>query len=305
MKALYPFQSMEVLSGLFGLTRQGYYKQNQEQTKEVLREDIVLELVKEARKKLHRFGGRALLGKIKKDLEAHQIQIGRDAFFNLLARNGLLVKTRKRKVYTTNSNHWFRKHPNLLVDPFIPTKAGQLWVSDITYLRVVDRFTYLALVTDAYSRKIVGYCLSESLQADLCVKALNMALANNEITPGLIHHSDRGLQYCSDKYVKILNKNSIRISMTQSGSPYDNALAERVNGIIKNDVLPPVPLISFKDASNKVDEAINTYNNYKPHSSCNMLTPSQAHQQEGVLKKHWKNYRKKQKENTNTDLFIN
>ncbi|HYG37648.1 MAG TPA: IS3 family transposase [Cytophagales bacterium] len=304
MKELYPFESMEVLSGLFGLTRQGYYKQNQEQTAVVLRENIVLELVKEARKKLHRCGGRVLLAKIKEGLEAHQIQMGRDAFFNLLASNGLLVKTRKRKVYTTNSNHWFRKYPNLLIDQFIPTKAGQLWVSDITYLRLEDRFIYLALITDAYSRKIVGYCLSESLQADLCVKALKMALANNEICTGLIHHSDRGLQYCSDKYVKILNKKGIRISMTQSGSPYDNALAERVNGIIKNEVLPPVPLVSFKDALSKVDEAIDIYNNYKPHSSCNMLTPSQAHQQEGVLKKHWKTYRKKQKENS-TSLSIN
>ena len=294
MKELYPSKSMEVLSGLFGVTRQCYYKQNQEQTTEVLREDVVLKLVKEVRQKLHRCGGRVLLDKIKEGLEAHQIQMGRDAFFDLLARNGLLVKTRKRKVYTTNSNHWFRKYPNLLIDAFTPTKPGQLWVSDITYLRLEERFIYLALITDAYSRKIVGYCLSENLQAELCVKALKMA-SNNKISSGLIHHSDRGLQYCSDKYVKILNKNGVRISMTQSGSPYDNAMAERVNGIIKNDVMPPVSLKSFKDALKKVDEAIDTYNNYKPHSSCDKLTPSEAHKREGYLKKHWKNNRKTKK----------
>jgi putative transposase len=295
MKELYPSKSMEILSGLFGLTRQGYYKQNQEQATQTLREDVVLELIEEVRKKLHRCGGRVLLDKIKGGLKAHQIQMGRDAFFDLLARNGLLVKTRKRKVYTTNSNHWFRKYPNLLINPFTPTKSGQLWVSDITYLRLEERFIYLALITDAYSRKIVGYCLSENLQADLCVRALEMALASNEISSRLIHHSDRGLQYCSDKYVKILNRNGISISMTQSGSPYDNAMAERVNGIIKNEVMPPVLLQSFKDALKKVDEAIETYNNYKPHSSCDMLTPTEAHKREGYLKKCWKTYRKTKK----------
>ena len=228
-------------------------------------------------------------------MKEHHIEIGRDAMFDLLATHQLLIRKRKRRVpVTTFSDHWMRKYPNLIVD-FIPTAPNQLWVSDITYITLKDDFAYLSLITDAYSRKIVGFYLSETLSADGCIKALQMALKNNPQLGRLIHHSDRGSQYCCADYVSILDKHFIKISMTQSGDPLENAIAERVNGILKDELLEKI-YINYQEAKQAIAAAISIYNYQRPHSSIDMLTPVEAHLREGELKRRWKNYYSKKKE---------
>lgn len=222
-------------------------------------------------------------------LTAHSFQIGRDAMFDLLAERGLLVTKRKRRgPITTLSKHRFKKYPNIIRD-FIPIAPNQLWVSDITYIRLVDGFAYLSLITDAYSRKIVGFYLSKDLSAQGSLRALKMALANNPNIVGLIHHSDRGVQYCCDAYVKLLQDNNVKISMTEKGDPLENAIAERVNGILKQELLEEV-FQSFEAAQKEVAIACSTYNHLRPHGSINNLKPADAHLQTGEINKRWKNY---------------
>jgi putative transposase len=221
----------------------------------------------------------------------HQLDLGRDALFDLLREHHLLIRSRKRNVQTTFSRHRFKKYKNLIRD-FIPLAPNLLWVSDITYIVMADGFGYLSLITDAYSRKIVGYNLSETLEASGSVNALLMALASCEDATNLMHHSDRGVQYCCNDYVKILTERSIKISMTENGDPLENAIAERVNGILKCELLQG-KYKSFEDARSSIKKAENIYNTLRPHSSCNMLTPIEAHKKQGELKKHWKNYYKK------------
>jgi transposase InsO family protein len=207
----------------------------------------------------------------------------------MLRNQGLLVRKRKRsRPQTTFSNHWLRKYQNLIIG-FIPNAPNQLWVSDITYIHLEEGFAYLSLITDAYSHKIIGFYLCEDLSAKGCVLALRMALKNNPSYDNLIHHSDRGLQYCSHDYVELLEGNRIKISMTQNGDPLENAMAERVNGILKDELLE-ICYPTFAQAQVAIASAISTYNFQRPHSSVDMLTPVIAHTKTGVLKKHWKNY---------------
>jgi transposase InsO family protein len=180
-----------------------------------------------------------------------------------------------------------RRYPNL-ASGFEPTAANQLWVSDITYVRVGEGFGYLSLVTDAYSRKIVGYALSRDLTARGCVAALRMALEANPVRERLIHHSDRGMQYYSTRYLKLLGK-AIRISMSEKSDPLENAIAERVNGILKQELLPK-RFESFGDAEMAIDEAVSIYNHLRPHLSIDMLTPAEAHACTGTLERRWKAY---------------
>ena len=232
----------------------------------------------------------------------HQIIIGRDAFFDLLSEHNLLVRKRKRrKPITTFSDHWMRKHPNL-IEGFYPTAPNQLWVSDITYIIVGNGFAYLSLITDAYSRKIVGFYLSIDLSAEGCIRALEMALDNNPVLGRLIHHSDRGSQYCCSDYVKILNDNFIKISMTQNGDPRENAIAERVNGILKDELLDK-SYLNYQEAVRSVSIAISIYNHQRPHSSIDYLTPIEAHFRSGKLKRRWKNYYSKKKETKPEAVF--
>jgi transposase InsO family protein len=235
-------------------------------------------------------------------MQEHHIHIGRDAFFNLLSdRNLLIRKRRRRKPITTFSDHWMRKHPNL-IEGFYPTAPNQLWVSDITYIVVGDGFAYLSLITDAYSRKIVGFYLSKDLSAEGCIRALKMALENNPVLGRLIHHSDRGSQYCCSDYVKILNDNFIKISMTQNGDPRENAIAERVNGILKDELLSKSHL-DYNEAIRNVSIAISTYNHQRPHGSIDYLTPIEAHFRSGEIKRRWKNYYSKKKEVEPAEVF--
>jgi len=236
-----------------------------------------------------RLGTRKLHYLISDNLKQHDIQIGRDKLFDLLATQGLLVRRRKRrKAVTTDANHPFGKYPNL-VKGMQPQRANELWVSDITYISLEEGFCYLNLVTDAYSRKIVGYCLYPTLQYQGTLQALQMALQGLPHRHGrLVHHSDRGLQYCCGAYVKLLEQKGIAISMTENGDPYENALAERMNGILKSEFRLDEAFCSYEQATEAVNSAISIYNNSRPHSSCDYLTPEQAHQKQGVLKARWK-----------------
>jgi transposase InsO family protein len=288
-------RSIQTLCSLLGYSRQAFYKFIKHAEKEALQHDLILQEVLSIRKTQKRLGTRKLLFKMDGFMKEHQIEIGRDAMFDLLATHKLLVRKRKRRIpLTTFSDHWMRKYPNLIVD-FIPTAPNQLWVSDITYITLKDDFAYLSLITDAYSRKIVGFYLSETLSADGCIKALQLALKNNPQLGRLIHHSDRGSQYCCADYVGILDKHFIKISMTQSGDPLENAIAERVNGILKDELLEK-NYPNYEQARQAIAAAISIYNYQRPHSSIDMLTPIEAHLREGELKRRWKNYYSKKKE---------
>lgn len=212
--------------------------------------------------------------------------MGRDKLFDLLRFHGLLIRKRKRTVKTTDSHHWLKKYPTLIKELVITTPE-QLWVSDITYIRTLQGFSYLSLLTDAYSRKIVGYALHETLEAEGPLQALRMAISKHKRNAPfvLIHHSDRGIQYCSAEYIAILRMENIAISMTQSGSPYDNSLAERVNGTIKNDFFPKQIYKDHKEANEQIGRIIAIYNEIRPHDSIDYLTPQQAHEKEGPIKK--------------------
>jgi putative transposase len=287
---------------LLGYSRQAYYQQKKHSEKESLQHDLLINEVLKIRKIQKRLGGRKLLHMLERFIQEHHISIGRDAFFDLLSERKLLVRKRKRrKPITTFSDHWMRKYPNL-IEGFYPTAPNQLWVSDITYIVLVNCFAYLSLITDAYSRKIVGFYLSMDLSAEGCIKALNMALSNNPVLGKLIHHSDRGSQYCCSDYVKILNDIYIKISMTQNGDPKENAIAERVNGILKDELLDKVYL-DYKQAVKGVAVAISTYNHQRPHGSIDYLTPYEAHFMSGELKRRWKNYYSKVKEMEPAEVF--
>ena len=280
---------------MLGFSRQAYYQNKKQIEKESLQYGILIDEVLEIRKTQKRLGCRKLIHKLEPFMAQHQIVIGRDAFFDLLSERNLLVRRRKRrKPITTFSDHWMRKYPNL-IEGIYPTAPNQLWVSDITYIVVGNGFAYLSLITDAYSRKIVGFYLSEDLSAEGCIRALEMALDNNPILGRLIHHSDRGSQYCCSDYVKILNDNFIKISMTQNGDPRENAIAERVNGILKDELLDKSHL-NYKEAVRNVSIAISIYNHQRPHGSIDYLTPIEAHFRSGKLKRRWKNYYSKKKE---------
>jgi transposase InsO family protein len=275
---------------LLGYSRQAYYKIIKAHGKSRFEADFLLAEINHIRSIQPCLGGRKLLYKLQGFMLSHDISMGRDAFFELLRQEQLLVKKRKLKYpKTTFSFHQFHKHPNLITG-FIPTAANQLWVSDITYIKLLEGFSYLSLVTDAYSRKIVGFDLCERLSAKGCITALKMAVKDNPgKQAGLIHHSDRGVQYCCNDYIGLLSRNQIGISMTQSGDPLENAIAERINGILKQELLRH-RYDTYKQARPLVSKAIGIYNNERPHSSVDMLTPVQAHQMQGALKKHWRNY---------------
>ena len=274
---------------LLGYSRQSYYQGIKYIQQKAFESDIIIEEVLRYRKCQKRLGTRKLLDEMQVFLSSHGLRIGRDAMFNLLAEKGLLIIRRKRRGFiTTLSKHRFKKYPNIIRE-FIPITPNQLWVSDITYIHLSSGFAYLSLITDAYSRKIVGFYLSKDLSARGPLMALKMALAGNPNRTELIHHSDRGVQYCCDAYVKLLQDKNIQISMTQNGDPLENAIAERVNGILKQELLEEI-FPDYLIAQKAVAVACSTYNHLRPHGSINNLKPAEAHQKNGELKKRWKNY---------------
>jgi len=270
--------SLDNLCTAFGYTRQAWYNHLKRSELQAFQEHMVLQKIKEIRKDLPKTGCIKLYKALNNGfLKALGITMGRDAVFDLVRENGMLVKSKKRHVTTTNSFHRYRIHPDL-VQRRHARRAEEIWVSDITYITTMAGFAYLSLVTDAYSRKIVGHYLSTNLKASGCLKALNQAVKDRKYPEKtLIHHSDRGTQYCCDEYVSQLRQNTIQISMTQTGSPYDNAIAERVNGILKTEFDLYKTFKSYSQASAAVDHAIYKYNNLRLHASCDYQTPESMH----------------------------
>lgn len=239
------------------------------------------------RRQLPRSGGRKIYHMISDELESHSIKMGRDKLFDYLRSECLLVSNRRKYHKTTNSRHWMRKYPNSIKNVEI-NRPEQVWVADITYLQVRKKHYYLHLITDAYSKRIVGFELADNMQAETTLKALNKAIAEREYDEKLTHHSDRGLQYCSYIYTQTLKNNNIEISMTQESDPYENAVAERVNGILKSEFGLDNIFENYERLELQTLESIALYNQLRPHISIGLLTPDQAHKQRIIKIKTWK-----------------
>ena len=271
-----------------GYTPQAYHKKTKKQLIKQVNDDLVIQQVHHIRKEQPRCGTRKLLIMLQPFLQQHHIVIGRDYFFDLLAKNKMLVRKTKRSVHTTNSKHHFYRYPNMAKD-FTPLKAHELWVSDITYIPLKNRFAYLFLITDAYSRKIVGHHVSDDMKVSSAVVALKKALAQKPVETIVMHHSDRGIQYCSNEYVNLLQQHHALISMTQNGDPLENAIAERVNGILKTELISSF-YEDIDKAALSIARAVIIYNFKRRHSSLNWQIPADVHNQKGPQIKRWKNY---------------
>ena len=272
---------------MFGINRQIYYRSTKRSRTSKNKAEQVVELVENIRMKMPKIGGRKLYFMLNEPLKT--LKIGRDKFFNILKANHLLITPKRSYHITTNSHHRFRKHKNLVLDYQI-TKPNQVWVADITYIGNRKNPSYLSLITDAYSKKIVGHHVAENLTTEGSLLALKKAINTTELKElSLIHHSDRGLQYCSDEYQKNLEKNNIKCSMTQNSDPYENAVAERINGILKQEFNIDKFDVETKIKRKIVEESIKIYNELRPHFSNHYLTPNQMHKQEKLKIKTYKN----------------
>lgn len=279
MRLLYPEHGLEKHCRLFGKSRQAYYNWKGTNNTRTLFEAVVVEMVRDIRIELknQRIGGRKLLLLLNEKLSKDNLKIGRDSLYSIMSENNLLVRKRRRRVQTTYSDHNLRRYPNLIKGKTI-TKPENLWVSDITYIKVGEGYNYLSLLSDAFSRKIVGYYLNENLSSKGPEEALLMALAQREdLKSNLIHHSDQGVQYCSYNYVSLLRSSDIKISMSKKASPQENAIAERINGILKNEYQLEKGFTNTAKAKTRIREAIYSYNYKRPHMSLGMKTPQQMH----------------------------
>lgn len=261
---------------MFGVSRQSIYQKENHISLRSQELKLVKEAVIDIRMKMPRLGTRKLYYLLGERFSEMSIKIGRDAFFDFLRAENMLIKPKKNYTKTTNSKHWLRKHPNLFLG-LVVKEPEQVFVSDITYIKSQEQTHYLSLVTDAYSRKIMGHHLSDDMSAENVVKALRMAVKNKRTNKVSIHHSDRGLQYCSELYQKELKKSNIIPSMTDGYDCYQNALAERVNGILKNEFF--IYKCRNKNELQKlVDESIEIYNDKRPHVNLRMKTPNFVHE---------------------------
>ena len=264
---------MSQVCAIFNLTRQAVYKYRKAMVRQQVGEYLIVKMVQDIRRKMPMVGGRKLYWMLREDLEKLRSSVGRDKFFDILRKNNLLVKRRNRYAVTTNSRHWFYIYGNL-VKGMTVDGPNRVFVADITYLRLRTGFCYLALVTDVYSRKIVGWDVSESLSFNGALRAMKMALYGVADGSKLTHHSDRGIQYCCHEYIDLLKKYGASISMGEAGNPYDNAIAERVNGILKTEFLLDATFADLAAATRAAHEAITTYNDFRPHMSIGYQTPS-------------------------------
>ncbi|WP_159021059.1 IS3 family transposase [Algibacter sp. L3A6] len=271
------FACLSTISSCFGLKRDAYYKYKHRADKRLKLEQQIITIVRKRRKSLPREGVRKLEKSLKNDFIKANLKVGRDTLFNTLRKHQMLTLRKKTSARTTNSHHRFYKYNNIIKDLKV-TRANQVWVSDITYIRTVKGFCYLALITDMYSRKIVGYDLSDSLELKGCVRALNKAIYQAKNINGLIHHSDRGIQYCSNVYTQILKKKHINISMTEENHCYENAIAERVNGILKDEFYLDQTFDNVTHAKRAAKNAINLYNEIRLHLSLDYKTPNMVYQ---------------------------
>jgi transposase InsO family protein len=281
---------MKYLYQVFGLTKQGYYQRIKRSEKQIEKETQVLDLVCEKRKKHSRSGTRKLMVYLKDDLSKEQIKIGRDALNKLLRQNNLLVPKTKRFYITTNSNHFFYKSPNLLKETKI-THSEQAVVCDITYLKADRTHAYLALVTDPYSKKIMGYCVDDNMRAELVKRALKMAKKNMIFGhASVIHHSDRGIQYCCPDYSGFAEKMGFKLSTTQQYDPYENAVAERINETLKYEYGLNKQVPNLQILKKMVKQAVEIYNTERVHWILGLRTPEEVHRSYNSVK--YKSYSK-------------
>lgn len=272
---------------LLGVTKQAWYSYHQRSFEEAVDNDRTLECIHQIRVDMPKLGGRKLQIVLKRD---YSIDIGRDSLFTLLREQDLLIKQRVHKTRTTFSDHGLRVFPDLRKN-FVPNGINQLWVADITYIWLgkEDGFHYLFLITDAYSKKIVGWTVADNMRHENAVAALRMALKQCRKGDGPIHHSDKGLQYCAKAYVAILNRHKMPVSMTEGYDPRNNGIAERVNGILKEEFLKHES-VNAANLKETVDRIIGIYHTKRPHASLGMLTPEQVHNGEVPGRKLWKKY---------------
>ena len=269
-----------------GYSKQAYYKSLSRKKAAGSQLQQIKQQVLVVRHQLPRLGTRKLYKLLGEELRQQGLKIGRDGLFALLRQESLLVVRKRKYVSTTDSRGWMRQYPNL-VQGMELSRPEQVWVADITYLTTKQGYTYLHLVTDAYSKKIMGYQLSDNLAASATLQALKMAFKQRSYRQALVHHSDRGLQYCSKEYTGLLKENNVSISMTQNGSPYDNAIAERVNGILKQEFGLDELFENMQEVGKQIDKSIERYNRLRPHLSNQLLTPDQMHQQDKLKPKAW------------------
>jgi putative transposase len=290
MKDSYPKASLVRFCRLFGITPQAYYQHFWRVEATSLEDEFIIKEVSRIRENHRRMGTRKLYELLEPFMLTHRIKMGRDALFTLLSAHNLLVRRkRRRKISTTDSYHQWHTYPNLILG-FAPDAPNKLWVSDITYFEGRFDTLYISLITDAYSHKVVGYQIAESLKAIESIQALKMALKDMQHpVEQLIHHSDRGSQYCCKDYVRILKKKAISISMTQTGDPRENAIAERINGIIKQEYMDFYSIENLNQAKQCLAQAIYLYNTERPHLSLGMLTPDNVHKNNLQVEKLWKN----------------
>lgn len=293
LREQYSKVSVGRLCNLFGKTRHAFYDRLWYERTKLSNEQLVVEMLLELQRDMPGAGIPTIYPLLRKPLMSHGIKIGRDAVQELRRRHGLIKKLHRSFVTTTDSRHRFRKYPNIIRELKV-IRPSQLWVCDITYIRVRKDFNFLSLVCDAYSRKIIGYCLHPTLAKQGPLTALRMAIQTLDGPPqGLIHHSDRGIQYCCDEYVQELELYDISISMTEKGDPYENPVAERLNGILKKIFGLGKTFPTRRDAQKAVKKAILLYNTVRPHSGVEKLTPQQAHTCNGELNRTWKHTQRK------------
>jgi transposase InsO family protein len=276
----------EILCGLFGISRQAHHQNSKIEFTQRAENEIILDFVRNLRERQGKVGARKIQLHIQEELTPKSgIEIGRDALFDLLREHGLLVRRRKKRPQTTDSNHHYRKYPNI-IRGLIPSGANQLLVSDLTYIDTDEGFVYLFLITDAYSRKIVGYYIGMTMEALGAIQALNQSIKQLPAESKPIHHSDRGVQYACNEYTKILTNQEMPISMTENGNPLENCMAERTNGLVKE--LIDNTFKTKLEAILTMPTIINIYNTERKHGSIGMLTPEQAHTSDQPLKNYWK-----------------
>lgn len=234
-------------------------------------------MVKEKRKLLSRTGTRKLHHLMAEELAAGSVKCGRDKLFSYLRKHELLIRPKRRYVQTTHSRHWLHKHPNLVKD-LVVSHPEQVWVSDITYVKTQEGTCYINLVTDAFSRKIMGYAIADNMETGSMIAAYRSALANRtDVNSRPIHHSDRGVQYCSRDYIELSLASGCPVSMTENGDPYENALAERMNRTLKEEFGLGEVIRTKQQAKQLLEEAVALYNNYRPHLSLHYQTPNEVH----------------------------
>lgn len=268
------------------MDRQVYYRSLKRSTVRISKAQQVVALVEEKRMMQPKIGGKKLYFMLKEPLKL--LNIGRDKFFDILRANHLLIVPKRSYHVTTNSHHRFRKHKNMILDYQI-NKPNQVWVADITYIGNRANPSYLSLITDAYSKKIVGHHVADNLNTESSLIALKKALKNKKVNlESVIHHSDRGLQYCSNEYQRLLERNHIKCSMTQNSDPYENAVAERINGILKQEFDIDKYDLETPLRRKIVDDSIEIYNELRPHFSNHYLTPNQMHEQQTLQMKTYK-----------------